>query len=224
MPCNNSRRRPDVAETEKESNGNVRERHFEILCGIILAFLAAVLAISDLAAGRFDGDQRYAESQQASAYSWYESKSVKQTLVQGQHDLLKILVESGSISSESAPALDEMLARLQSEVERYGREKNEILKGSSVVGEDNWAQDVDGKLGKIVGAQEWEAQVNALDSAGNFFDITALFLQISLVLGAISLIFHQQGPKRLFFLGMNALGATGTIISIYAIWNAFRAS
>jgi hypothetical protein len=187
-----------------------------MMCGVILAFLAAVLAITDLASGRFEGNQSHAESEKTNAYSWYESKSIKQTLVEGQRDLLSTLLNSGEIQPGSRAAMSTMLTELDAKAIKYEKEKNEILLGSSVVGQENWAQDVNGELGKIVGAEEWKAQEEALDNAGDIFDMSGLFLQLSLVLGAIALVFQHDFAKRLFFGGMVLLGATGLIVSIYA--------
>lgn len=196
-------------------------RNFEIICGVVLAFLAAVLAITNLMGGRFGDDQIIALNEKESAYSWYESKSIKQTLVRGQRDILAALVEAGTIEADRIDAVNSMMEGFQGEVDRYDREKTEIMLGSAAVGEENWAQDIDGEFGQVIGAEEWEVKENTLDDVGNLMDTATLFLEVSLVLGAISLIFHSRSLKRIFFIFMNVLGATGTVISAIGIWRGF---
>lgn len=213
-----------MTENGRDSGSEGRGRRFEMMCGIILAFLAAVLALSDLASGRFDGNQLHAQSEKTNAYSWYEAKSIKQTLVEGQRDLLSTLLTSGAIQPGSREAMSTALTEFDAKAGKYEKEKNEILLGSSAVGQENWAQDVNGEMGKIIGAEEWKAQEEALDNAGNTFDMSGLFLQLSLVLGAIALVFQHDFAKRLFFGGMVLLGATGLIVSIHAFMQGLAAS
>jgi Domain of unknown function (DUF4337) len=196
-------------------------RHFEALCGIIIALFAAVLAITDLGAGKFGDDELIAHNEKNNAYLWYQSKGIKETLVEGQRDTLESLVNAGSIQPTQLAAVHGLIQNLDGKVERYGKEKKEILLGSSTVGEANWAQDVDGEMGQVVGAKQWESQAMALGSVGDGFDNATLFLQMSLVLGAISLVLQKDGTKKSFFYGMIVLGAIGTVFSCMAFYQAF---
>jgi hypothetical protein len=213
-----------MSEGIKNDTAEDAGRKFEMLCGVVLAIFAAILAITDLGGGKFGDDELIAANEKASAYSWYQSKSVKQILLEGQQGLLQALVDSDSINPEQAPAIESTMASLQSEIERYKKEKNEILLGSDCVGQENWVQDINGEMGKVIGAQEWEELGIGLGESGDMFDYSTLFLQICLVLGAISLIFSRPGPRWTFFWGMNILGIIGTVIAIYAFKLAFAAS
>lgn len=208
-------------DSNKECDAPEGGKDFEIICGVILAFLAAVLAITNLMGGRFGDNQMVALSEKESAYSWYESKSIKQTLVRGQRDILAALLEAGTIEPDRVDTVNAIMEGFDSDVDRYDREKTEILLGSAAVGEENWAQDVDGELGQVIGAVEWETEEAALEGIGNLTDTATLFLEISLVLGAISLIFHSQLLKRLFFVMMNVLGAIGAVITVIGVWRGF---
>jgi hypothetical protein len=196
-------------------------KHFEALCGILIALFAAILAITDLGAGKFGDDELIAHNEKNNAYLWYQSKGIKETLVEGQRDTLQSLVNAGSIQPAQLAAVQGLIQNLDGKVERYGKEKKEILLGSGTVGEANWAQDVDGKMGQVVGAKEWETKAGALDGAGNTFDTANLFLQMCLVLGAISLVLQKDGTKKSFFYGMIALGMIGTVFSCMAFSQAF---
>lgn len=193
-----------------------KENRFEIWCGLVLALFAAILAITDLGAGKYGDDELIAHNQKSGSYLWYQSKGIKETLVEGQRDTLQALVQAGSIRPEQLPAIEKMVASLDADAARYGKEKREILLGSSAVGREGWAQDVGGEMGKVVGANEWEAQANSLGKAGDVFDFATFFLQLCLVAGAISLILQVDRMRWIFFSGMVVLGLTGSVFSMLA--------
>ncbi|HYO14258.1 MAG TPA: DUF4337 domain-containing protein [Thermoanaerobaculia bacterium] len=207
----------ETAAVQEEEKG----KHFEALCGILIALFAAILAITDLGAGKYGDDELIAHNEKNNAYLWYQSKGIKETLVEGQRDTLKALVDAGSIRPEQLSAVQGLVQNLEGRVERYGKEKKEILLGSSTVGEANWVQDVDGKMGQVVGAKQWESQAISLGGVGDVFDNATLFLQMCLVLGAISLVLQKDGTRKSFFYGMIGLGLIGTAFSCMAFYQAF---
>ena len=189
---------------------------FEGWCGLTLAVFAAVLAVTDLGAGKYGDDELIAHNAKNGAYLWYQSKGIKETLVEGQRDTLKALVQAGSIQPAQVPAIETMIASLDADATRYGKEKKEILLGSQTVGQENWVQDVGGEMGKVIGANEWEAQAAGLEKAGDIFDIATFFLQLCLVTGAISLILQLDRMRWSFFAGMVVLGLLGSWFSVQA--------
>jgi hypothetical protein len=199
-------------------------KSFEIICGVIIAVFAAVLAITSLGADKYGGDELIAHNEKNGAYLWYQSKGIKETLVEGQRDTLQALVDAGSIRAEQLPAIQDQVGKLKANAQRYGKEKNEILLGSIAVGPKNWAQDVDGKLGQVVGAKQWENKANALNAAGDTFNYATFFLQLCLVFGAISLVVQRNAVRRAFFWGMNGLGVIGTVYCILAFHQAMQVS
>ncbi len=174
------------------ANGEEQGKRFEMICGVVIALFAAILAVNDLGAGKYGDDELIAHNEKSSGYLWYQSKGIKETQVEGQRDTLKALVAAGSIKADQLPAVEGLIARLDGKLERYGRERREILLGSRTVGEENWVQDVNGKMGQVTGAKEWEARAEALGGVGDVFDHGTFFLQLCLVLGAISLILHSN--------------------------------
>ena len=202
------------------SSNDIRESRFELLCGVLIAVYAALLAVTDLGAGKFGDDQIIASNEKASAYQWYQSKSIKESLVEGQLALIETLAAAGAIQADKKISLDEFSNKLKSDVSRYKAEKAEILRGSQKVGEANWAQEVDGKKGMVVGAEEWAARADGLDTAGDVFDRATLFLQLCLVVSAITLILKNPRSRRAFFVLCNLLGIIGGIIGVMA----FRAA
>jgi len=201
---------------EQEEGG----KRFEILCGVTLALLAAVLAITDLGAGKYGDDELIAYNEKASAYLWYQAKSIKETLVEGQRDTLQALVVAGAVRPEQLPAVEGLIRNLDQGAARYGKEKKEILLGSAEVGRAGWAQEVDGELGRLTGAQEWEKQAVDLGAAGDVFDLATFFLQVCLVVGAISLVVQHQKLQRTLYSLMLALGLAGTVSAVLAFMQA----
>lgn len=196
-------------------------RKFEVLCGIVIALFAAILAVNDLGAGKFGDDELIAHNQKNNAYLWYQTKGIKETLVEEQRNTLQALVAAGSIRPEQLSTVETLIKTLDEKAKRYGKEKAEILQGSAGVGQANWSQDVDGKLGQVTGAKEFETKANSLGDAGDSFDLATLFLQICLVLGAISLVMQHARMRSLFFLGMIVLGIIGLVFSAVAYHRAF---
>lgn len=197
-------------------DGEEKGKRFEMLCGVVIALFAAVLAITDLAAGKYGDDELIAHNQKNGAYLWYQAKGIKETQVEGQVGVLKALAAAGSVRPEQAEAVDGLIAGLDAKLARYDKEKKEILLGSATVGEANWVQDVDGEMGRVVGAKEWESQADALGHVGDLFDYSTFFLQLCLVLGAISLILQADAMRRSFFTAMIVLGVTGTVFTVLA--------
>lgn len=177
------------------------EQRFETICGALLAIFAAVLAFSDLGGGNANEDRGLADNAQASQYSWYQSKSIKESLAENQLSMLSSLNEAGSFTTEVQPQISQQLATLEEDVERYSKEKKEILLGSAKVGQENWAQDIAGEMGKVIGAEEYKAKVEALNAVDALYDSAGLYLQLCLVIGALSLLFKVP-PIRYAFLGL----------------------
>ncbi len=111
----------------KDAAGQQPGSRFELLCGVTIAILAALLAINELGSGKFGGDEIAARNEATKAYSWYGSKSLKENLAEGQRDLLLALRAAGAIAPEKNSAVQGTLDRLDGEMDRYSREKQEIL-------------------------------------------------------------------------------------------------
>lgn len=190
--------------------------NFEVRCGVVIAVFAAIMSVSDLVAGKYGDDEIIGTNDKAAAYMWYQSKSIKETLVEGEKSLLESLKEAGAVNPQAVAGLDKHIADLNRKILRYKKEKNEILKGSQTVGPENWVQDLNGELRKIIGAQELESHLASLAQAGDRFDTASLFFQICLVLGAMSLVLKKEKLQSIFFSGMCLLGTVGTGLSVWA--------
>jgi hypothetical protein len=211
-----------TAEGSNETNNESGK--WDVIFGLTLSIFAAILAINELGGGKFGDDEIQLGNEKTKSYMWYQSKSIKESLTKGQVDLLQVLGDSGAIAADKAAAMATLKDKLKEEVVRYKKEKDEILRGSKAVGPENYAQDVDGKMGVVVGAKEIEDLQTRLSESGDKFDLATLFLQISLVLGAIGLIAKSLKVRLYFLGGLISLGLTGSVFCVLAYRMAFAAS
>jgi hypothetical protein len=197
------------ADTPRESAGRGMENVF---AGLIAIF-AAVLSLNELVAGKFGEDELKYTNEKTSTYLWYQSKGIKEGIAEGQRDLLRALADAGAIARGAERSLASLADKLDEKVARYARERREILLGSKAVGPEQWAQEVNGSLGQVTGAKELEQLVVKLSEAGDRFDLATLFLQLSLVAGALGLLVNQLLVKRLFLAVLVGLGLAGATYS-----------
>ncbi len=192
-------------------------------CGIVIAIFAAVMAVSDMFAGKYGEDEIKYINEKSSSYMWYQAKSIRETVVEGQRDLINTLVEGQLVKGEMVEKLNKHNQILSQDVLKYKKEKKEILLGSNKVGKENWAQDIDGKLGQVTGALEYQEKIEILGKAGDQFDFSNLFFQMCLVMGAISLVLKKEKLQTIFFYVMVSLGSIASVFSIIAYSIASKA-
>ncbi len=195
---------------------SVASERAEAIGGVLIALFAALMAISQMVNGELEEQMMIAHNNVVSYSSWYQSKSVKETLKESELDYLSVLISSGMVTEENVPVIQEKIAMVKNQITKYGAEKVEILNGSLQVGKENWVQDLDGELGKIVGVKEWERLAATYDYATKKFDYGMLFFQICIVLGAVCIIIYDNPilQKSLIVL-MIVFGVIGTILSCY---------
>jgi hypothetical protein len=169
---------------------------WEMIYGITLAVAAAILGVGDLMGGNADNTQIALINEKSAAYQWYQSKSIKETLLESQRDLMQSFLDVGIVQSDKVGLVNDQLIQLTKKVDKYGKEKREILLGSATVGKEHWVQDIKGKLGEVVGAEEYAAKIEAAGEAADRFDMSGLLLQLCLVMGAIGLLISEEKFKR----------------------------
>ncbi len=199
-----------------DSDEEAHERNWEVRFGITLAIFAAALAINDLGAGKFGDDEIKEVNEKSNTYMWYQSKGIKETLAEGQRDLIHTLLKAGAIAADKEVELKQVANKLSAQVDRYKKEKQEILLGSAAVGKEHWVQEIDGKLGQVVGSKEREKVIERLSAAGDIFDFGTLCLQLCMVLGAIGLLLKIPQGRKLTFATIITLGVVGTLFCLRA--------
>jgi len=195
-------------------------RRFEMVAGLTLAVIAAVLAVTDLGGGKYGDDEITGTNERSNLYAWYQSKSIKESLAEQEADLLQALLDGGVVKPESAPAIQLRVEKVKKKLEKYGLEKTEILEGSAKVGVEGQVLETDGQKGRIEGAKPLEAKLATLGAAGDMFDRATLWLQLSLVLGAIALVLQSTAMKRSFFAVTVILGLLGGAYAVQAFQTA----
>lgn len=194
--------------------------NMELVFPLSIAIFAAVLAMNDLFAGRYGSDELQLSNQRNNAYQWYQSKGIKETMLEGQQELLESLLMSGAVAPGSVHTVEEFVKESKERIDRYKKEKKEILIGSKSLSMNEWIQDLDGEKGKIVGAKEFDNFLLDLGEAGDFFDIASMLLQMCLVIGAIGIIVNRDSIKRHFLKLTLGTGLTGTLFFSQALWLA----
>lgn len=205
----------------KKDNGetvvvSVASERAEAIGGVLIALFAALMAISQMVNGELEEEMMIAHNNVVSYSNWYQSKSIKESLKESELDYLGALIESGMVSEENRPAIEQKMTDVREKIVKYESEKTEILLGSEKVGKENWVQDIEGKMGIITGVKEWEQLTKTYDYATKKFDYALLFYQICIVLGAVCIIIYDSPTlqKGLIVL-MIIFGIIATFLSIY---------
>ncbi|KSA14031.1 DUF4337 domain-containing protein [Maribacter dokdonensis] len=195
---------------------SVASERAEAIGGVLIALFAALMAISQMVNGELEEEMMIAHNNVVSYSSWYQSKSIKESLKESELDYLHALIESGIVSGDKTDLIEQKISEVEKKIEKYDAEKTEILLGSSQVGKENWVQDIEGEMGKITGVKEWEQLTQTYDYATKKFDYALLFFQICIVLGAVCIIIYDSPAlqKGLIVL-MIIFGIIGTFLSIY---------
>ena len=195
---------------------SVASEKAEAIGGVLIAFFAALMAISQMVNGELEEEMMIAHNKVVNYSSWYQSKSIKQSLKESELNYLETLVSTGLITDKESLEITDKINSTKSLITKYEAEKTEILLGSANIPQSEWTQDLDGEMGKIIGVKEWEQLAEEYDNATKNFDLGMLFFQISIVLGAVCIIIYDN-PKlqKTFILLMIAFGILGIVLSTY---------
>jgi hypothetical protein len=171
--------------------------------GVSVAIVAALVAVVDLANGRVGDDEIIANQEKESTYQWFQAKSIKETLAEGNRDTLLILAESGLIAQDKRDSVDRLIKAGDLEVSRYRREKNTIMDGGTIDGQ------------RVPGATFWAGRAHALSEVGDALDVAMLFLHLALLLGGVGVaVQHKKLERALLKIVMTfaALGVVGALV------------
>lgn len=193
-------------------------KNIELFIALLIAIFAAVLSINDLGGGRYGDDEMIAHKESAAMYEWSQAKNIKSMLCTNQLQSLSILKYTNTIQEGKEGAIDSIKSSHIKDIERYNKEIKEIRSGSANIDKKDWIikDEKTGELGKVIGATEWKAEAEKLGEAGDKFDLASLFLQISIVFGAISLVLQKTSIRKKFLYLMIGMGIAGTYFMIHA--------
>ncbi len=150
---------------------------------------AVFAAVSILMGGNFDTETSVLTTHEANAWSYFQSKSIKQNLFEVNLDnILTQRIVAGS--PEQQKFLDDKIAEYGDEIKRYKIEKAEIK----------------------AKAEAFSAQQEHLQVVGNLFDLATMLLEISIMISSVSALVSR---KSLWYMGI-LIGSGGTILMMYA--------
>jgi len=208
----------------KEISEKVHEAHgkrntSEVMIGLLMAFFAAFLGITDIGDKKAEAKYIVANNEKANAYQWYQAKSIKQNIAEGQKDMLRALVASGVIKADDRQAVDKIIAHLESNIARYDKEKAEILgrRQDGTVRAERAGKEEAAKIEKseaIISATEWEERAHSYHRMGNDFALATFFLQLCLVIGAVSLMIQEMSVRKTLLAIFLLSGLVGIVFSI----------
>src|SRR6056297_158198 len=96
--------------TSKKNNDTVEvsvaSERAEAIGGVLIAFFAALMAISQMVNGELEEEMMIAHNKVVNYSSWYQSKSIKESLKESELNYLTTLLETGSVSDENQKTID----------------------------------------------------------------------------------------------------------------------
>lgn len=195
---------------------SVASERAEAIGGVLIAFFAALMAISQMVNGELEEEMMIAHNRVVNYSSWYQSKSIKESLKESELNYLETLLNSGLVIEDKKSTILKAIEISKEKIQKYNAEKTEILIGSANISQEDWIQDLDGEMGKITGVKEWEMLADKYDNATKKFDYGMLFFQISIVLGAVCIIIYDN-PKlqKAYITLMIIFGVIGIFMSSY---------
>ena len=194
----------------------MNKRRIENSGGVLIIVLVGILAIMKVITNGLEEKVSVANYKHVSYSNWYNAKSVKQVMKEGERDQLISLLSSGLIAEDKLNVIQARIQITEDLIKKYVEEKNEILVGSANIPKTAWTQDLNGELGKIVGLERWEEISINTSRVISKIDLGALFLQIGIVFGILGLIIDPGLNLQKVFTGLMLItGFIGIFFGLY---------
>lgn len=161
---------------------------FEKRVAITIALIAVVLSFISNQGDNAKTESILRTTEAANQWAYYQAKSVKQTVVDGQEQTFALFA---SVAPDKVAALAQS-ERLKGEAARYAKEKDEIKKKAEALDEE-------------------AKHDNAINDR---CDKGALFLQLAVVVASVAILTQM---RFFWWIGM-ALGVAGAVIGGSAFW------
>lgn len=182
----------------------------EMRIAYFVAFFAAALSFIDIGANNYRDKEIVGVNKKMTEYSLYQSKILKETLIQAERDLLFDLMRAGAVVASDTSIVHERLRKFDEGLDLVRSQQAELMNGSVPDAPAQWTMpNINEELGKIKGLKNWEHEVEVLDLAGDKFDLASLLLELSLVMGAMGFIVRYPQAKTLFRWLMIGFGFMG---------------
>jgi hypothetical protein len=149
---------------------------------LMTTILAVSAAIASLKGGSYSTKVQLMTTTESSKWSYFQSKSTKQHVVEMQKDLFKLEALKND-NPDAKKYIDERIKFYESEIARYDQEKNEIK----------------------TQAEDFSKQENIFKRHGLNFSMGVMYLQIAIMLSSMSVLLK----KRMLWISGVVLGSIG---------------
>jgi len=109
----------DISDTIQEASEHARESKINAKVAIWVALTATFMAICDVKDGNIVQAMQQAQAHSIDAWSYFQAKSTKETIIENSLEYLKV---------QKNPGYEELIKKDEEEIARYEKEKAEIKK------------------------------------------------------------------------------------------------
>jgi len=182
----------NVGELTEAQHGQTDK--FKTRCALMVAALAMVLALASLGGGNASKEATLYNILAADAYSFYQAKNIRQTVLKLAADDLALQVQMPGLPPALKQAMEKKLESHKQTIARYESEPD--------TGE--------GKKELLARAKAHEVERDLALRRDPWFDAAEALLQIAIVLMSITLITE----RRSFFWASTVLGVLGILSTL----------
>jgi hypothetical protein len=116
----------ELDDTINDVTGRASESRLNSLIALAVAVVATFMALCNIKDGNVGQAMAQTQSKAVDAWSYYQAKSVKESLAEAGRDQLSAFRLTLTTASPQRDALDRQIARYQAEADRYEKEKADI--------------------------------------------------------------------------------------------------
>jgi hypothetical protein len=116
----------ELDDTINDVAARARESRLNSLVAVMVALVATFMALSNIKDGNVGQAMSQAQSKTVDAWSYYQAKSVKESLAEAGRDQLSAFRLTLTAPTPERDALDRQIADYQTQATRYEKEKAEI--------------------------------------------------------------------------------------------------
>ncbi|MBP9854487.1 MAG: DUF4337 domain-containing protein [Candidatus Omnitrophica bacterium] len=161
---------------------------------VTTTILAVVASISSSRAGYFVAKAQLLTALEGSKWAYYQAKSIKQNLAENQLSAFEVDI-LGSTSPEQRDLLDQKIKTLETNVARYGQEKETIKKEAEDTGMENGV--VNRRGGQFSMSVVFAQIAIMMSSVGALIKRRDMWI-IGLIIGVVAIVYLTNGFLLLF--------------------------
>lgn len=161
----------ELADQINESVEKSKESNLNSFVAILVALAATFMAISNIKDGNIVQAMQQAQASAVDTWSYYQSKSTKQHVVEGELDQLLVTKEiTANLTPEARKLLDDKIVYCRNEVVHFEKDKEQIKKQ----------------------AEDYQDQYNKLNVHDDQFDMSEACLSIAIAMAGITALTQKR--------------------------------